>query len=384
MKDCCLSQDTFAFLLRLNQYKGILLFFARCSLDRHADRTDEDYYTTMNETAINEGNLHSLSSDLIIKRLYRWGLLPLFILGFFGNLMTSFFLRLEQFRTHSYCYYLYGSTMSNIILMIFSLLRRLLILGFAVDTWEARILWWCRLRFFIVQVAYFVSAYLMVFSSLDRYLSSFRQLKYRKWCTMLVARRITIGLVVAMLFLNSHVLVWFEIRTTECYAQGVYRLFLEISFTVFQNLFLILGMCTLGLLVCRKARQHLRRNQHMDAHARHLHQFRRLICLQTIWVCILILPRAGQKFYLAIKFYRYGVTQNINTFAMEREEYFIAVFTLMEFTNWSLSFIFYSLASPIFRRQLVRILITVIRGFSSHRPVIAQPLAVVSSEQKPH
>jgi hypothetical protein len=301
--------------------------------------------------SISENDTQVAAVRLTTMYVYRWGLIPLLIFGTVGNVINLIILRHNKFRTCSSCFYLFGATVASCVIIPFSILRRLLLEGYDVDLYETRYLWWCRTRYFISHATFFVAAHLLVLSSLDRYLRSFRQMKYRRWCTMPVARRITVGIVIIITVVSSHVLVFFKIENNECYAYGAHRLYMELSFLIGQCLFTILGMCTLGLLVVRKARQQLNRRNLHSYRAKRLRQFRRTICIQTVCLCILLLPRSGHKVYVAINLVRYTSIQ-YGTLNHAHERLITAIVSVLEFASWSLLFYFYSLASHNIRSHV--------------------------------
>ncbi|CAF1061069.1 unnamed protein product [Rotaria sordida] len=110
--------------------------------------------------------------------------LPIFICGTLGNLLN---IRLLWRTRHNPCAFLFlALSFINCIVLLYGLFTRILSVGFYLD-WSSTNLIWCKIRIFFGGASFLISLTCTCLASIDRFLISCRQEKYRKLSRLSIA-----------------------------------------------------------------------------------------------------------------------------------------------------------------------------------------------------
>ena len=124
------------------------------------------------------------STTTLIRSITIYGGMPIFVFGIIGNLLNLLLLWPTR---HNSCAFLFlFSSIVNFV-VLFGLLTRILIVGFDVD-WTPINLGWCKTRAVLTLTSNLISLSCICLASIDRFLNSCRQQKYRKWSRLSTAR----------------------------------------------------------------------------------------------------------------------------------------------------------------------------------------------------
>jgi hypothetical protein len=116
-----------------------------------------------------------------------WGLL-MFIFGIIGSVWNIFVFRHYSLRSSSCSTYMLVGSIANLIEISFSLSDRIIDAGFNIH-WTANNIVWCKIRFYIAQCASLIALTCLVFSAIDRFFSTCRQIKWRRLNSVDFARQ---------------------------------------------------------------------------------------------------------------------------------------------------------------------------------------------------
>jgi hypothetical protein len=191
-------------------------------------------------------------SDDILQRLALISLqlnriVPIFqlVLGTFGNIMNILIFTRRSLRNNPCSLYFLASSVNNIFVLYIAALTRLLSSGWNIDPSNSNLIL-CKLRMFFVYTSFSLIQWFMVLASIDRYLSSCRNIHHRQMSSLSVARK-AIGLTILILALaHFHTLIWMTLG----YIDGkTYCNIFNYNYTIVFEVFFLLLTCTLPLIL---------------------------------------------------------------------------------------------------------------------------------------
>jgi hypothetical protein len=284
----------------------------------------------------------------VTRETYRVGFGLIFILGIIGHVFNvRLFIRPALIK-NSCCNYFLASSCTALIQLLLGVFVRMLDLGYEVDTKEARLEWWCKLRLSMIHTSYLISATLLTLASLDRYASSCRQSRYRRFCRPILARRIIVVVIVVVCLINCHMPFNLVIANGECWTRpGTYRIFFDIYFLVMHGVCYPLLSGTFGLLTINN----LRRCRHSSQNK--AKGFQLMTLAQAACVILLTMPFAFHKLYFAITDHHQK-----SSLRREWENLTMCIARVLWFMNDCIGFYIYTLSSRTFRKELI----TSVRG----------------------
>ncbi|CAF0793568.1 unnamed protein product [Adineta steineri] len=125
------------------------------------------------------------SNTELIRSMTLYGGFPIFICGTIGNLLN---IRCLWGNRHNPCVFIIlSASIINCIVLFYGLFTRILSVGFNLD-WSSTNLIWCKTRVAFSQAGYFMSLTCVCLASIDRFLISCRQEKYRNLSRLSFAR----------------------------------------------------------------------------------------------------------------------------------------------------------------------------------------------------
>lgn len=161
------------------------------------------------------------------------------IIGCLGNFLTFTARRLQN---NSCAFYFLGVTVFEFLSLTFGLATR-----FAADQlgfdWHHRSSVFCKVRAYLVSSIPLIATYLLLLSSIDRYMSSSIVVARRTFSQIYLARRLTIFVILLGLISCSHILISYDLRPKCSTLPGLY--------TIFDGMFVVvwLGVIPHGLMI---------------------------------------------------------------------------------------------------------------------------------------
>ncbi|CAF0840585.1 unnamed protein product [Adineta ricciae] len=180
--------------------------------------------------------------------------LIIFIFGLVGNLLNTLILSRRTLRTNPCALLFLVSSLSGIIAIISGLTTRLTA-GWAVDLSET-IGWLCKLRIFVLFVSRTMVIWFLVFASIDRWLSSCKDVQLRHLSSLKNSYRSILLVILFSIALNGPLLYCYEANLVgtpaKCFGfTAPCRLYTDLAFTCGNNVVPSLAMLLFGLLTIR-------------------------------------------------------------------------------------------------------------------------------------
>ena len=319
----------------------------------------------------------------ITNQIYRWAFPPLVIFGLVGHLLNMILFTRPNLIRNSCCNYCLASSCMALIQIVFGQFFRLLKSGYDL---VVTVVWWCRLRVFLLYAAYLASTTFITLAAIDRFASSCDQVKHRRWACIKVARRIIPIVLIVTGLCHVHILVLFVIdheRNNECWAPRgtTYRLAFDATFLVAHGFMSPVLMGIFGYLTVYNIRQRrIARQQNIvsDVKRHRLRDFQRMTLVQIISVVVLTLPFAMYKLHRTLTHSHHKTLERL---AWERLA--MCIVRLLWFSHDSTAFYIYSLASVKFRRELFEFLREQFIRARVRAPTISTTLESSVEKQEP-
>ncbi len=136
------------------------------------------------------------SLNLVTQRVSIYYGIPVLVAGVLGGLLnTIVFLSLQTFRQNSCAFYLIFMSIVNIGQLFTGLLSRIMISGYNID-WTQMSPFYCKFRYFLLQTCTLISLTCMCLATIDQYFATSSNPRWRQWCSLKVAHRLTISLAI--------------------------------------------------------------------------------------------------------------------------------------------------------------------------------------------
>ncbi|CAF3016669.1 unnamed protein product [Rotaria sp. Silwood2] len=289
--------------------------------------------------------------DKLSQNIYRYGIPSTCIFGLTGHIINLFLFTRPTLIYSSCCNYFLASSCVALFQILFSQPIHFLQLGLGIDLTN---IWWCRIRFYVAHSAYMTSSFLITLASADRFASSCRQVKHRRWANFTIARKLIPIVIIIACAVNIHILGMFTINhehRNECWAPhgNIYRFIFDIILVSHIIIYPIL-IGTFGLLTVYNIRRSHIQQQLLSFNCR-VRDLQRMTLVQTVCIIVFTLP------YAILKLHRTIMTSNNNDvsdiyWAVER---LITCFVDFGcYINDGAGFYIYSLSSITFRRTLLQ------------------------------
>jgi hypothetical protein len=279
----------------------------------------------------------------ITREIYRVGLTIIFILGVIGHLFNVRLFTRSTLMKNSCCNYFLALSCMALIQLFFGVLVRMLYLGYQIDTREFTLEWWCKTRVSIIYTSYLISSALMTLASFDRYASSCRQTRYRRFCRPIVAHRIIVIVIVVGCIANSHMPFNLVIVNGDCWTgSGSYRIFYDIFFLLIHSVCCPLLSGAFGLLAISNLRRCRLPRLCLDK----TRDFQMMTFAQTICAILLTMPFDIHKLYMAVTDHHLK-----SPMQHEWENLTMCIVRTLWLTYNCAGFYIYSLSSTTFRRE---------------------------------
>ena len=284
------------------------------------------------------------------------------IFGSVGLILNLIILTRRSLRSNCCSIYFFSSTCVNIFIVFVIFPFRILVGTFNIDpTIYNEPL--CKIQVYIFSIARALSLWLISLACLDRYFCSSPKATLRALSSMKLARR-SICLCTLLLFIvYVHYLIYFEINSTldqfgrstsTCVARrGLYRTFAPLWNLIWYALLPSSVMFFFGLLTMANIRQTRRQivpqNYRQQLKRTQINsQLLKMLFIQVLTIVLTILPFIVYRL-------RASFTSNINKsqYELAQDNFFLQISTVISLISHSISFYLFTLASTIFRRELL-------------------------------
>ncbi|CAF1056585.1 unnamed protein product [Adineta ricciae] len=282
---------------------------------------------------------------------FNYVILPIcFILGNFGNCLNLLIFARPSSRSNSCFLYFLSASVINVIILNFGLVLRLLRGLWSIDP-ALTLLWFCRLRTYLIGASFLIYRLSILFACVDRMCASSRSAWIRMESRPKVAHRLIILIWIFCVIYLSPSLIYQTIVYGQCLAppNTIYATYSTIS-TLIQGLFIPSSMILCGVITflhLKTMQKRVEPQHHLTGqNERHvLGQYLAMLVVQVItdFLCNILYPA-----YLIYNLI-YPAPTPTTLFILN------LAFTT-PYLNFGAAFYLYTLSSPKFRRKLVRVL----------------------------
>ena len=296
------------------------------------------------------------STTPLIRYITIYGGMPIFVFGIIGNLLN---LRLLWPTRHNSCrFHFLSSSVVNFV-FLFGLLTRILIAGFDVD-WTPINLDWCKTRAVLTLISNLISLSCICLASIDRFLNSCRQQKYRKWSRLSTARR---PVAICVLIWIGHAIpsiVYYQIVPFSSSGNKTSFTCSLVSNTYFNNYIIyfvypvLYGVIPITVLAVMSMMTYRNMNMLQLARQRQIVQ-RYLTLMMLVQIPIIIvslIPYAVFAEYLLLT-----ATMIRPADQVARETIINNMFSLLFYMIFACSFVVFFISSPTFRQEAKTLLL---------------------------
>lgn len=273
----------------------------------------------------------------------------LLISGSIGNILNCIIFTHRSLRQNACSFYFFGTSIANLLTLIFGCLTRLLIsLGYTPCSSSLSI--YCKIRSFFTMLGLTCSSWFIVAACADRYASSSSHVHIRSFSQVKIAQRVTIMISLMASLLWSQMFLCFQGNTTgvNCNPSTSFcHTFNDLILLLFYSILPPVCMFLFGILTIRNLHQ---RKIHRMINKKE-RQLTMMLIAQVVCVTILSLPISIQKIYAEFVLHQAKTKER-----QEVEQFFATLVVLIAFINTSVSFYLFTLTSEVFRKELKSIL----------------------------
>ncbi|CAF0846662.1 unnamed protein product [Adineta ricciae] len=287
----------------------------------------------------------------------------IFIFGVLGNTLNCIVLGQPTLRSNPCALLFLVSSFIDLISILVGLPTRILA-GWDLDP-TATITWICRFRAFVVFTTRTIAAWLIMFATVDRWLLSSVDIHRRQLSSIKNIRTQILITFVLSIAVYAHMLYCYEANLNDqplkCYGKSDQcRFTTDMAYALVTIVIPLIGMMTFGLMTIvnvrraqRRARPDPRTTNNTNHHSRRMNnQLLRMLFVQVLFLIVLCVPQAIQKFYSTVRPFGTGSADEdaVKTFLYNIE-------LLLAFIASGMPFYIYTLlGETIFRKVLLALL----------------------------
>ncbi|CAF2838949.1 unnamed protein product [Rotaria sp. Silwood2] len=315
--------------------------------------------------------------EYISIQVNRYFSIFIFIFGTIGNVLNCFVLSQPTLRVNPCAYLFLISSIANMISITFGLTTRILA-GWNMDLTDTNSLI-CKIRAFTVFVSRTIAFWLIAFATIDRWFSSCSQYQRRQRSSLKNAQRGTIIIIILSILLYCQMIYCYEANISStplaCYGKNaVCRFLTDLTYATITilcplSIMFIFGLVTISnirrtcsakslkrklIVINNNNKNRLKskniqqqRKKRIDRYLRHV------LFIQIIFLSILTIPQAIEKFYTTLTV---NTTKSLLHITINKFIYNFAL--LLTYLASGLPFYIYTLSGgSIFRttlRNLIR------------------------------
>lgn len=294
--------------------------------------------------------------------------IPIFISGFIGNCLNIVMFLSQKLFPPSPCQlYLLTASISSLIAIVFPLSLRILI-GLQYDLTKTN-LFLCKSRQYLGHVSILTSLTCVSWATIDRYLISCREVRFRQMSKMLTARLLCVSTVVFWCLHGLPIVIMVNIyptatNQTVCTNRSIiYGYYLNyFIILILYNILPLSVFVVFGLLTWQHLRKIRRRRiqpiqQRSPVNRRQEYQLTRMLLLQIFSISISTIPYTMNSLYNAI-------TNQIpkDSLRVAQENLSTTVTNFLFYLNFAASFYIYLSSSKSLRNKLFKRFLSIYRG----------------------
>jgi hypothetical protein len=291
----------------------------------------------------------------------------MYVLGSIGNILNIWVFAIwsrpserphkhwRSVRTSNSSLYLLASSISNLIVIVYPLLTRIMFDGYQYRVTHNNVFILCKLRFYVLHTCDLISLTCICMATFDRYLISSRKVRLRKLSTRRQRTKLIIVFIVLVVGLHGLPLAGFYDISSSGQCAILSRVYLFYYLYVFQiilhGVVPIVFLSTFGILTFQQlndvASQQRRRHHGRVSSGK---QLTRMLLLMSTAIILSSIP--------------YSIEQCLNVLFIDADRsesprYFLyhVVSHVLYYTNPVSSFYIYYISTPNFRAQIQKILL---------------------------
>jgi len=316
-------------------------------------------------TQLSSSELYLIEQITLVKnQLNRYVSIFIFLFGTIGNFLNILVLSQRTLRMNTCAWLFLISSISNLISILFGLTLRIFS-GWSFDLTETVALY-CKIRAFVMFTSRTIALWLLLFATIDRWVSSLSNAAYRHMSTLKTAKISCFIISCLSLCLYIHTIYCYEANLhhtpLKCYGKTrSCRLLTDITYACFTICLPLILMIIFGLLTISNIHHQsqlitssinykisYKKQQQWKKLDHHLRQ---MLFLQILLIIILTLPQTIHKLYSTL-------TDHFDrTIVQERiDELFYNFELLLSYIASGMPFYIYTLAGGrIFRKALKKL-----------------------------
>ncbi|CAF0830112.1 unnamed protein product [Adineta steineri] len=277
----------------------------------------------------------------ILLNISQYYLIPIFIIGIFGNIFNGIVFSWSTLRNNRCSFYFIMASMAQLFVLIFGCLFRIIVslTGFDLNVSSLFI---CKFRTYLFVNGIILSRHFLCLISIDRWMVTSANVSIRNLSTLRMTRLLTIISTIIWLLFNIHLLIGFHIEHNSCTGNSeTFYLSFFTFFSLFASLaplIILMIFTTLTLRNITNGRLMRRRNQK--------NQLQRLSMIQIIVYILSNIPNTIYSVYASITANYNKTNDQIVTDA------FMSLMTSnLLYTYCAVIFFLYTLVSVTFRKE---------------------------------
>ena len=306
--------------------------------------------------------------NAVSQRLNIYLGLVMFTLGVIGCLWNLLILRHHSLRSSSCCTYMFIGSWASLIQLVFGLLCRILVEGFNFDQTVTNIAW-CKIRNYITLSASLIALSCLVWSAMDRFFSTCREIKWRYLNSAYVARQICLSTIIFWMLVAIPTLIYtvpMQSKSAKRVCDSSSVIWSKIA-TYFLNLFCYgifpwLFMSLFGCLTLRNVRRIRHQRIHPLPNAVLVRMTRVDKQLTSILFWQILICFCSSVPYCIENIYE-SVTQSISKSPQRQAEdhLFLQIVRLAFYFNYISMFYVNYISSSIFRQLSKKVLLNLVK-----------------------
>lgn len=244
--------------------------------------------------------------------------------------------------------YLLVSSIANLILLLYSLSTRILFDGYQYQVKMDEVIVLCKLRYFALHTADFISLTCLCMATIDRYLVSSREVRLRRLSASRKGTMFIIVILIVLISLHGIPIALFYTTSPagQCIVDSVsYLPYYRYMFQIFlHGLIPILVFSLFGILTYRQlkkiqSRETRQKRNNIDK------QLSRMLLLTSITIVVSAIPYSAENIYYLL-FATRSEHQTSYVF------FFHTLSSILFYVNAVFSFYIFFVSTPNFRKQL--------------------------------
>lgn len=276
---------------------------------------------------------------------------PIIILvGVIGNILNIFVLTRPNFRDHSCCRYFLALSSNNLFYCLFQV-SFYLANAYSLDGQYVSLVA-CKILQYIASVSSFLSPYLIIFASIDRFCSSSPHVKIRSLSSLYITHRSILVLIslTGLFFIN--IFIFYDLREDDglgCNMRGD-ELYKQIFIITQVVLYAGLPPCLMiifGLLTAWNMKRMKNLGRNLQRYRRRDTQFMRMLFIQVLGYLILNVPLCILYLMLVLPF-GYSPTEG-----------FFFAYTILSYPfnfSYATPFFLYILSARMYREEFFKLM----------------------------